>query len=144
MKRFLVALLVASGIAACGAGSASATQPTHYGYVPFGYHQPFGVQRGTSTGRLPHFAVNPPVYYGARHARPYGLSPFASPPLVSAPESYTGRLRSKFYDGDHTPAEPLCNPHVTHAPANDRNVVKGEIRTNPFVAQDDDRLAKNR
>lgn len=144
MKRSLVALLVASGIAACGADSASAIQPANYGFLPFGFYQPYGVQYGTSVGRPPHFAVNPPVYYGARHARPYGLSPFASPPLVSPPESYKGRLRSKSYDGDRTSREPHCNPYVTHAPRHQSDVVKGEIRTNPFFAQDDDRLAENR
>ena len=35
-----------------------------------------------SQQRIPYFALNPPVYYGKRIARPYGYSPFAVPPAL--------------------------------------------------------------
>ena len=35
-----------------------------------------------SQQRIPYFALNPPVYYGERIARPYGYSPFAVPPAL--------------------------------------------------------------
>jgi hypothetical protein len=30
----------------------------------------------------PYFAIHPPVYYGKRYTRPYGVSPFAAPPQL--------------------------------------------------------------
>ena len=42
-----------------------------------------------SLGRLPlppYFALHPPVYYGIRYQRPYGVSPFASPSQLQAPQ----------------------------------------------------------
>ena len=35
-----------------------------------------------SQQRIPYFALNPPVYYGERIARPYGYSPIAVPPAL--------------------------------------------------------------
>ncbi|MEE3367825.1 MAG: hypothetical protein VX346_00635 [Planctomycetota bacterium] len=42
-----------------------------------------------SLGRLPlppYFALHPPVYYGIRYRRPYGVSPFASTSLLQSPQ----------------------------------------------------------
>lgn len=142
MTRYLLAFLTVSAFAACSTNTASANQPFGYGFYPFGFYQPYGVQYGTSVRTPPHFSVNPPVYYGARYARPYGLSPFASPPLLGAPQGFTGRLRSKFEDGTHTTPEPLCNPHIIQASRPQSPVAKGEIRTNPFVTEESERLAQ--
>ena len=42
-------------------------------------------------GRLPlppYFALHPPVYYGIRYGRPYGVSPFPVPPRVRVPATF--------------------------------------------------------
>ena len=61
------------------------------GQLGFGFYQPYGIRYSTSVRTPPYFAVNPPVYYGERHYRPYGASPFASLPLVQAGQGYTTR-----------------------------------------------------
>ncbi|MEM7473822.1 MAG: hypothetical protein AAF483_02455 [Planctomycetota bacterium] len=37
---------------------------------------------------VPYFALHPPVYYGQRYARPFGVSPYASWPQLSANPGY--------------------------------------------------------
>ncbi len=143
MKRLLLTFLTASALVACSTDTASANHPFGYGSSPAAFYYPHVLHRGSIVGRAPHFAVNPPVYYGARYARPYGLSPFASPPLLGAPEGYQGRLRTKFEDGPHTTPAPACNPYVSHAPETEQKVVKGEVRLNPYVTEESDQLAKN-
>jgi len=59
---------------------------------------PYGFQLGYTLGyqnsfqnRLPappYFSVFPPVYYGKRHERPYGDSPYASFPQLSSTRDY--------------------------------------------------------
>lgn len=39
----------------------------------------------------PYFALHPPVYYGQRYTRPYGVSPFASRPMLQAAPGYAPR-----------------------------------------------------
>lgn len=39
----------------------------------------------------PYFALHPPVYYGQRYSRPYGVSPFASWPQLQPAQSYAPR-----------------------------------------------------
>lgn len=114
-----------------------------YPFVPFGFYQPYGATYGSSLRTPPYFATNPPVYYGARYARPYGLSPFAAPPMMDAPADYRGRLASEFV------RPPVNNPYIIESCANGcvntsrtekgsdvvtRPQLKiGEIKTNPFV-----------
>ena len=145
MKRLLWVTGMVAAIAIGGSPAADAGHPLNYGFFPFGFYQPYGAQYGTTLRTPPHFAVNPPVYYGARYARPYGLSPFASPPLVGAPAGFDGRLRSKFEEGRNLHLTPATgkNPHVSHAPSAAPGV-KGEVRYNPYVDGDDDRLADRR
>jgi hypothetical protein len=119
--------------------TASAQRPGSYSFLPFGFYQPYGAFYGNSLRTPPHFSLNPPVYYGARHSRPYGASPFASPPLVTAGQNFQTRLRTQFEQprvptpGPYLRSEP-CNPCVSYS-----NVVKpprkiGLVRTNPFVS----------
>ena len=145
MKRFALLLLAATAWVGSCASDAQAGQPfSGYGFVPFGFYQPYGAQYGQTLRTPPYFAVNPPVYYGARYSRPYGMSPFASPPLVSAPQGYTGRLRSKAHDGEHTTPEPACNPYICGGQAGQPDqVAVGPVRTNPFIDQSTIELAKN-
>ena len=153
MKRLSLALLAIAILAVCHSQDAAAQHPFGNGFQPFGFYQPYGAQFGTSVRTPPYFATNPPVYYGARHSRPYGISPFASPPVVTAPSTYTGRLRSTFEDGQHITPVPATNPFICQSsPAATRDILVsatsaaaapiGPIRTNPFV-DPADRLANN-
>ncbi len=136
MKRFLVVAFLALVATAVTSPRASAQYPANLGYLPFGFYQPFGARFGTSLRTPPYFSLNPPVYYGARYARPYGVSPFASPPLVQPTEDYRSRLRSKFLEPPREPFAPMCNPCISHSAAvkpTAKEVVLGSIRANPFV-----------
>ncbi len=157
MKRSLVfcGLLLLAGF--CSPSTTSAQEPGAYGFLPFGFYQPYGGTYGTSLRTPPYFALNPPVYYGTRHARPYGLSPFASPPLVSASDDYQSRLRVQFDQprvatpGPAPRGELQCNPcleqsSVLGMPETQLTVANpqaaGEIRRNPYAVSEDE-LAKN-
>lgn len=146
MKRLLFVLCLALCAVACHTETASAAHPHPFGFgfQPFGFYQPYGAQYGTNIRTPPYFATNPPVYYGARHARPYGVSPFASPPQVRAPATYTARLRSQFESGPT--GSPCCNPYVHQAPTHSvTSSKKGPIRRNPYVqtAETSDSMVQN-
>ena len=64
----------------------------------------------------PYFSVYPPVYYGERYARPYGESPFASWPLLSAGDDYRPRPTRTpvHYSNPYVECrEPGCSPTPT-------------------------------
>jgi len=155
MKRLLAPCCLLA-LAYFGApGKAAAQSPAQYGFPPFGFYQPYGANYGTSLKTPPYFALNPPVYYGTRHARPYGLSPFASPPMVAAGENYQSRLRVQFQQPRVPTPKPAprgdmrCNPcdeqpggtsvPETIAPGAEvqANAI-GVIRLNPFVTNDEE------
>lgn len=133
MKRIALAMAALALFALSGSEKASANHPSGFPFFPFGFYQPYGAQYRSSIPTPPYFATNPPVYYGARHARPYGMSPFASPPLVSPSAGYRGRLRTDFTP---PPAKQIsravCNPCVSHSGAK-KPMVTGLVRSNPFV-----------
>ncbi len=136
MKRFLVTCLLAVAAVVLTSDSASAQNVGNYGFIPYGFYQPYGARYGTSIRTPPYFATNPPVYYGARHSRPYGISPFASPPVVSAGPDYESRLRIQFQQPQVPTPQPLCNPCVSHStvfPPKTHLAKVGQIRSNPFV-----------
>lgn len=146
MKRFSATLILAFVAVVCSSDTASAQNPCGFGgFQPFGFYQPFGARFGSSIATPPYFATNPPVYYGARFARPYGMSPFAGPPIVTAPSSYQGRVQTSFQDTlpHRQPAVMHANPHLSgSASFSQPPVAKGLVQTNPFVS-DDIKLAKN-
>lgn len=139
MKKLLIASLLLFAAAVISADTASAQYPSNAGFLPFGYYQPFGAHYGSSIRKPPYFATNPPVYYGARHARPYGLSPFAAPPQVTAGSDYRSRLRTQFLQPVVPTPQPQSNPCITHDCAGEpikeaaKVVAVGPIRTNPFA-----------
>ncbi len=158
MNRLLLASLFALSVAAVSQQTASAQQANNYGYLPFGFYQPYGATYGTSLRTPPYFAMNPPVYYGARHSRPYGISPFASPPVVSAGANYHSRLRTQFEQPripspgpmmmePRPTSNPLCNPCLSQSKAfgKETKIVAtemgatkmGAVQLNRFVAQAD-------
>ncbi len=53
----------------------------------------------------PYFSVYPPVYYGQRHERPYGESPYASWPLLQSSSDYSVQPK-------RSPVQ-FVNPHVS-------------------------------
>lgn len=149
MKPFFFSLCLAglgvvlSGQAACADGPGGfAGQGNHgYPFVPFGFYQPYGAQYGTSISTPPYFALNPPVYYGTRYSRPYGLSPFAAPPMMDAPASYRGQVAPAFV------RPPVGNPYIIEscatgcasaATAGEAKVVAkqiGKVQINPFSTE---------
>ena len=151
MKRFSAVAILACLATALSSQTASADLPGAYGFLPYGFYQPYGARYGSTLRTPPYFATNPPVYYGARHARPYGLSPFASPPLVSADNSYRSRLQTRFVQPPVRSCAPHCNPYVqpptdvieNNAPENAKpeelppgdseSAADGKIRLNPFA-----------
>jgi hypothetical protein len=150
MKNSLLASLLALAAAALSVNTAEAQFPAPYGFLPWGFYQPFGAHYSNSIRTPPYFATNPPVYYGARHARPYGLSPFASPPLLVPGDDYKSRMRPEFLQPRVPTPQPLCNPCVSHSkavkPSSELAVAAvsfeiGPVRHNPFV-ESDDRIAQ--
>ena len=159
MKRLLAPSCLLALAYFCAPGNAAAQNPGQYGFLPFGFYQPYGATYGTSLKTPPYFALNPPVYYGTRHARPYGLSPFASPPMVTAADNYQSRLRVQFQQprvptpGPAPRGDLRCNPCLEQpgtiiepaatAPVDTEVQAKavGAIRLNPFVTDDDKDLA---
>lgn len=143
MKRFLLASLLALAASVVITDTASAQYPGNLGFLPYGFYQPYGARYGTSLRTPPYFATNPPVYYGARHARPYGLSPFAAPPQVNAGGDYKSRLRMQFQQPAVPTPQPICNPCISHGVQHNSaaKVTKGLVQTNPFV-EPVDRIAK--
>ncbi|QDT12596.1 hypothetical protein K239x_46060 [Planctomycetes bacterium K23_9] len=138
MKRFAATIVLALVAAVFSSDTASAQQPCGFGgFQPFGFYQPYGARYGSSLATPPYFALNPPVYYGARFARPYGMSPFASPPIVTAPAGYQGRLRTNFQQTSlqHSARVSHSNPYVSKSAQFASAVVrKGDIQSNPFAS----------
>ncbi len=56
-----------------------------YGYGVGGFN---GYAVGQYNRNLPYFSLHPPVYYGKRYTRPYGVSPFATWPQVQSNAAY--------------------------------------------------------
>jgi hypothetical protein len=137
------------------ADTASANYPLGYPFFPFGFYQPYGARYSNSIPTPPYFAINPPVYYGSRYARPYGASPFASPPIVRGSTDYGVRPADQFYRPPTPTPGPaiMCNPYVTcrkgdtpaaktlEKTAQDATTPVGQIRFNPFV-ESNPKLAK--
>jgi hypothetical protein len=132
MARSTLILLAALALGTLPADRAAAfdgTFPWQYGFW-----QPYGAQYSTSIRTPPHFALNPPVYYGSRHARPYGLSPFAAVPQVTAGDDYRSRLHPETAPY-HGCALCLAGSHTIEGAAVER-VAKGPVRSNPLADQD--------
>lgn len=160
MKRFLFSFCLLAIAWICPPEQAAAQGVSQFGFLPFGFYQPYGGTYGTSLRTPPYFASNPPVYYGTRHARPYGLSPFAAPPMVTAGENYQSRLRVQFQQPrvptpgpaprGHLRCNPCpespCpeNPGVPSDPESIDSGVQtsahaiGAIRLNPYVTEEED------
>lgn len=163
----LLVLTLVGVVCIAPAENASAQAPFGFGFQPFGFYQPYGIQYQSAVPTPPYFAVNPPVYYGTRYRRPYGISPFASPPVVQAPASYQAGPDAAGMRSGVWPA-PVTNPYICtgESPlvsgsqsaggkmttvssgdpqeATDSVEVSrpGQVRQNPFVAKEELQLAR--
>lgn len=157
MKKTILTM----GLALAGAMTAGRADafhgPGNLGFMPFGFYQPYGVRYSNSVRTPPYFALNPPVYYGSRYARPYGDSPFASPPLLTAPSSYQVQPAAQFVRPPAMMGREICNPFSGELGSSDKPaaddvvmtagtrqvsienvaVSVGPVRSNPFVAGDE-------
>ncbi|MEQ8790432.1 MAG: hypothetical protein RIC55_29320 [Pirellulaceae bacterium] len=70
--------VAAFGICLLSSSAASAQSPAIFGY---GYGN-WGSYRGANSRIIPYFAEHPPVYYSYPIPRPYGFSPYATPPFL--------------------------------------------------------------
>jgi hypothetical protein len=106
MSKRLILLIAAFSMVALGANSVQAQAPSAgygaglgWGFAG-GYFQTLNQ---VSQQRIPYFALNPPVYYGEQVARPYGYSPFATPPallpaeLRAVPQADFKEISNPFY-----------------------------------------------
>lgn len=163
----LLTLAFIAGSMVLSAEKASAQAPFGFGFQPFGFYQPYGIQYQSAVPTPPYFAVNPPVYYGTRYRRPYGISPFASPPVVQAPASFQASPDAAGMRSRAWPA-PVANPFICTGESplvSDRSSTVGdlaveesqeakgveeaaaaprvgEIRVNPFVDSEKLQLAR--
>lgn len=113
LPTLAVALAFSAGV------TCSANDGFAYSAFGLGIYQPYGIRYSTSVRTPPYFAVNPPVYYGQRHYRPYGASPFASLPLVQAGNGYRTRAAGEAA----SPSLSIPHPSAAHL--------------NPFCMTDD-------
>ncbi len=76
-------LLLSALVMACLVSSTAPIQAGDYNLdVLYGFGGPYGYYGyGARTGDIPYFALHPPVYYSGPISRPYGITPFACPPL---------------------------------------------------------------
>lgn len=157
MKKLILTIGLALAGTMTGGRADAFNGPGNLGFMPFGFYQPYGVRYSNSVRTPPYFALNPPVYYGNRYARPYGDSPFASPPLLTAPSSYQVQPAAQFVRPPASIGREICNPFagelgVSNKPAADEVVMTagtremsveksasaiGLVRFNPFVASEE-------
>jgi hypothetical protein len=143
MRRFALLVLLTTSVISIRAQSVQAHDPA-FGFM-FGYSLGQASQFQNRLPAPPYFAVYPPVYYGARYARPYGESPFASWPLLTAGDDYRPRPAQ-------TPVT-FTNPHASGsapctrcaqptAEASDVTAGKFVTMDNPFVTASSTLAAK--
>ena len=89
--RILTAFFLLTSCMIFSSTQLHADQPAWSGFLPYGFYQPYGAGYSSSIRTPPYFATNPPVYYGQRFSRPYGLSPFAAPPQLRSSSPYRGQ-----------------------------------------------------
>lgn len=141
MRIFLTLFIIAVSFAATSE-RASANHGALAGFLPFGYYQPYGVTYNSSVRTPPYFATNPPVYYSQRYSRPYGLSPFASPPMLQSPVGYSGKVETPSAEirVPESASEQVSGAGVPRTTVNLSSEVAvetqlGPVRSNPFASE---------
>ncbi len=130
MRHCALLVLLSTSLFSIGAQSAQALDPA-FGFQ-FGYALGQANQFRNRLPAPPYFAVYPPVYYGERYARPYGESPFASWPLLTAGEDYRPKAARSavMYANPHVKGASPCNGCIQ--PTADAS----EVSTGKFVTID--------
>jgi hypothetical protein len=131
--RFLAGFALASSL--FGGGASAFAQDNGFMWY-FGGWRPYGLSTSTVLPTPPYFSVFPPVYYGERYSRPYGVSPFAAMPRDVAYPSYQarpvadGRSMSNPYCCDETGSsvQPL---QLDAQPTEVAQITR--VRVNPFA-----------
>ena len=96
-----------------------------------------------SLGRLPlppYFALHPPVYYGIRYTRPYGVSPFASAPQLQTPrQGYAAQPWQT-----ETPGNPPSRPAPLRTPPGKtaRTTDRARVIINPYFQPGEESAAE--
>jgi hypothetical protein len=89
----------------------------------------YGLRSSTFVPSPPYFSVFPPVYYGQRYSRPYGISPFPADGYVAVPPSYKG------VPGART-IKPIMNPYCADCTASIQDhstKLVGRVEVNPYA-----------
>lgn len=87
MKKIAKLLLPCLLLLLAGQGSVKANDGLAMAYM-FGYGGYGGARMQSYVPAPPYFALHPPVYYGQRYTRPYGVSPFAAWPQLQPNAAY--------------------------------------------------------
>ncbi|WP_153557617.1 hypothetical protein [Roseimaritima sediminicola] len=139
MKSLCFSVCLALAASFLTGATAEAQSPAAYGPGYLGFYNPYSFPPSTSVRTPPYFSVHPPVYYSTRHARPYGMSPFAAPPMVQPASAYRGRQAADF------DPKPLANPYchsstvlgeeaeMPTSPLDNADFAIGEVQQNPFA-----------
>lgn len=97
----------------------------------FGYGGVGGTRIQSYTPAPPYFALHPPVYYGQRYTRPYGVSPFAAWPQLQPNASYAPQQHV-----NHAATPGVCSGGcaavVAGPPAIVKAVAQPQTIENPF------------
>jgi hypothetical protein len=103
-----------------------------YGYGGFNH---FGIRPYVPAP--PYFSIHPPVYYGARYARPYGDSPFAALPQLHPAKGYSAKPYANYaitIENPYCPATPVSVPGVSPVVQNKK--VEPLVIDNPYFRPD--------
>ncbi len=101
-------------VLACNA-SAQAQDGLGLAYL-FGYGGVGGARYPSTFAAPPYFALHPPVYYGERFTRPYGVSPFAAWPQLQPSPSYAPQPHVNRWQAMSTPHCVHCGTSAAVAP----------------------------
>lgn len=124
-------VLALSSVAKADGGLAAAYL---YGYGGFGN---IGVRSFGPTP--PYFAMHPPVYYGQRYTRPYGVSPYAAWPQLQSNSAFRPSVypqRATIMANPHFGSPAICEvPEVKAGFAARETTVKPLTIDNPYFDQ---------
>ncbi len=95
MKFYQQALLCAIAVTLTAGQASAQWGGGGYGNGNFGYGGYYGSYLQPFVAAPPYFALHPPVYYGKRYTRPYGVSPFAAPPQLQTNPSYAPEAQAQ-------------------------------------------------
>lgn len=129
--KFFKPLMLMLLVSACTQAVASAHNGLGLAYL-YGYRGFAGYGTRAYGPPPPYFSMHPPVYYGKRYSRPYGVSPFAAWPQLQANPAYapaiatpqTQIIANPHFQGCTAPNSGCQGPAVETYPAAVGGVVK--------------------